>query len=59
MIIDFPVYLVSFRILKDFVTDIQIRARNNQFIRRMIKSLENVIILPYFIRKLSMKTSKY
>jgi hypothetical protein len=29
MIIDFPTYLVSFRTLKDFVINIQIRARNN------------------------------
>jgi hypothetical protein len=29
MIIDFPARLIFFGILKDFVTDIQIRARNN------------------------------
>jgi len=29
MIINFPARLISFKILKDFVTDIQIRARDN------------------------------
>jgi hypothetical protein len=29
IIIDFPAHSVSFGILKDFVTDIQIRARDN------------------------------
>jgi hypothetical protein len=59
MIIDFPARLISFEVLKDFVTDIQIRAHDNQPIRRIIRNLENAIILPYFIREFPVRTSKY
>ena len=59
MIINFPARSVSFEILKNFVADIQIRACNNQPIRRVIRSLENAIILSHSIREFPVRISKY